>query len=76
MEPLSVPLFTYISKLTKMKREFFIMIFIIMTIALLFMAEHFATLTVLKENLYRFIVIWILIAVYAGQYSMRFTKAF
>ena len=47
-----------------------------MTIALLFMAEHFATLTVLKENLYRFIVIWILIAVYAGQYSMRFPKAF
>jgi hypothetical protein len=57
-----------------MKREYFGMLFIIGSIALIFLAEYFFCETIVMDNLSRFIVIWIMIAFQVGQYSMRFPK--
>jgi hypothetical protein len=59
-----------------MKREYFGMLFIIVFVALFFIAEYFFGEKKVTENLNRFIVIWVLLGFYAGQYSMRFPKAF
>jgi len=58
-----------------MKREYFGMIFIFTTVAILLLTDYFAG-EIVWEFVNKFIVIWILIAFYAGQYSMRFPKAF
>lgn len=59
-----------------MKREYFGMIFILVCVVLIFLAEYIFGDEVLSANLSRFIVIWILIGFYAGQYSMKFPKGF
>jgi hypothetical protein len=59
-----------------MKREYFGMLFIIVFVALFFIAEYFFGEEKVMENLNRFIVIWVLLGFYAGQYSMRFPKTF
>lgn len=59
-----------------MKREYFGMIFILVFVVLIFIAEYIFGGEVVEENLSRFIVIWILAGFYAGQYSMKFPKAF
>ncbi|MFM9987713.1 hypothetical protein [Flavobacterium sp.] len=57
-----------------MKREYFGMLFIIGSVALIFLAEYFFGEAKVMDNLSRFIVIWIMIAFQVGQYSMRFPK--
>ena len=59
-----------------MKREYFNMLFIIGFAALILSAYLFFGEEKVEHILSRFIVIWILIGYYAGQYSMRFPKAF
>ena len=59
-----------------MKREYFGMLFIVVFVALIFLAIFIFGNDKVMENLSRFIVVWILIGFYAGQYSMRFLKAF
>lgn len=59
-----------------MKREYFGMLFIIAFVALIFIAATILGDEVVFDNLSRFIVIWVLIGFYAGQYSMKFPKAF
>jgi hypothetical protein len=58
-----------------MKREYFGMLFILVFVVLIFLAIFIFGNDKVMENLNRFIVIWILIGFYAGQYSMRFPKA-
>ena len=59
-----------------MKREYFGMIFMIISVILIIGADYIFGGEVVEENLSRFIVIWILAGFYAGQYSMKFPKAF
>lgn len=59
-----------------MKREYFGMLFIIAFVALIFIAATIIGDEVVFDNLSRYIVIWVLIGFYAGQYSMKFPKAF
>ncbi|RZL38463.1 MAG: hypothetical protein EOP00_28520 [Pedobacter sp.] len=59
-----------------MKREYFGMLFIIVFVALIFIAATIFGNEVVFDNLSRYIVVWILVAFYAGQYSMKFPKAF
>jgi energy-coupling factor transporter transmembrane protein EcfT len=58
-----------------MKREYFGMLFIIVFVLLVFLAEYLIGEEV-WNYLSQYIVIWILVAFYAGQYSMKFPKAF
>ena len=57
-----------------MKREYFGMLFLITSVALIFLAGYFFGENKVMDNLSIFIVIWILIAYQVGQYSMRFRK--
>ena len=59
-----------------MKREYFGMLFIIVFVCLTLTANYFFGKLIFEEYISKFIVIWILIAFYAGQYSMRFPKYF
>lgn len=59
-----------------MKREYFGMLFIIAFVVLIFIAATIFGDEMVFDNLSRFIVIWVLIGFYAGQYSMKFPKAF
>ena len=59
-----------------MKREYFGMLFIIVSVSLIFLAEFIFGDEAVWDILSKFIVIWILIGFYAGQYSMKFPKAF
>lgn len=59
-----------------MKREYFGMLFIIISVFIITAADYIFGDEVVRENLGRFIVIWILAGFYAGQYSMKFPKAF
>lgn len=59
-----------------MKREYFGMLFIIAFVVLIFIATTIFGDEMVFDNLSRFIVIWVLIGFYAGQYSMKFPKAF
>ncbi|NBU80836.1 MAG: hypothetical protein EBS55_04225 [Flavobacteriaceae bacterium] len=59
-----------------MKREYFGMLFIIAFVASIFIAEEFFGEEKVTHWLSSFIVVWVLMFIYAGQYSMRFQKAF
>lgn len=58
-----------------MKREHFGLIFILASVTIVLLADYFIG-QAFWHYLNRFIVIWTLAAFYAGQYSMRFPKAF
>ncbi len=59
-----------------MKREYFTMLFMLTFVALIFIAGAVFGDEVVFENLSRFIVVVIVAGFYAGQYSMKFPKAF
>ena len=59
-----------------MKREYFGMIFIVICVVLIIGSGYIFGDEAVFDNLSRFIVIWILAGFYAGQYSMKFPKAF
>lgn len=59
-----------------MKREYFTFIFLALTVVSILIAKYFISYDLLKENVLRFMVIWVLVAFLVGQYSMRFQKAF
>lgn len=59
-----------------MKREYFVMLFIAISVVLIIGAGYIFGDEAVFENINRFIVIWILVGFYAGQYSMKFPKAF
>ncbi len=52
------------------------MLFIFASVALIFIAGLIFGNEVVFDNLSRFIVVWVVIGFYAGQYSMKFPKAF
>jgi hypothetical protein len=60
----------------KMKRELFGMLFLIAFIAVYFLVVTFLGKEDTTLYLSRYIVIWLLMAFYVGQYSMRFPKGF
>ncbi len=57
-----------------MKRPYFGILFIISITAIYFTADYFFGSEIVAEKIQSFIVIWLLIAYYAGQYSMKFPK--
>ena len=59
-----------------MKREYFGMLFILVFVLLIFLAEYLFGEEKIEHYLSVFIVIWVLLGFYVGQYSMRFPKAF
>jgi hypothetical protein len=59
-----------------MKREYFGMLFILVFVLLIFLAEYLFGEEKIEHYLYTFIIIWVLLGFYIGQYSMRFPKAF
>lgn len=59
-----------------MKREYFGMLFIFSSVALFMLALLFFEEIEVMDKLGKFFVIWLLIAFYAGQYSMKFPKRF
>ena len=59
-----------------MKREYFGMLFIVVFVAMIFLAIFIFGNDKVMDNLSRFIVVWILVGFQVGQYSMRFQKAF
>jgi len=59
-----------------MKREYVGMIFMLATIATIFISGAIFGQEIVFANVSRYIVIWLLIAFYAGQYSMKFPKKF
>lgn len=58
-----------------MKREYFGMLFIFVFVGLILLADYFIGEET-RDYLSKFIVVVVLIGFYAGQYSMRFPKAF
>ena len=59
-----------------MKREYFGMLFLVLSVVLILLTQYFFGEAKVMDKLSKFIVIWILIAFYAGQYSMKFPKRF
>lgn len=59
-----------------MKREYFGMIFIFICVILIIGCGYIFGDEVVFDNLSRFIIVWILVGFYAGQYSMKFPKEF
>jgi hypothetical protein len=59
-----------------MKREYFGMIFTVVFVSLLFLGYYIFDEKTITDYLSSFIVVWVLAGFYAGQYSMKFPKAF
>lgn len=59
-----------------MKREYFIMLFLLFFTVMVVSAIYLFEDANVIEILGKFSIIWIIIAVYAGQYSMKFPKVF
>ncbi len=59
-----------------MKREYFGMLFIVICVVLIIGAGYIFGDEIVFEYLSRYIVVWILVGFYAGQYSMKFPKIF
>ena len=59
-----------------MKREYFGMLFIIVFVCSIFVAEYFFGKEKIEDYLSTFIVVWVILGFNVGQYSMRFPKAF
>ena len=59
-----------------MKREYVGFIFLLTTVIVLIVASYVFEQTKIDDIVTKFIVIWLLIAYYVGQYSMKFPKRF
>lgn len=59
-----------------MKREYFGMLFMAILVASFLLANYIFGYEIVREKISAFIVIWVLLGFFAGQYSMRFPKAF
>ena len=59
-----------------MKREYFGAIFIVISVLLILTADYFFGSEAVADKMYKFIVIWLVIAYSLGQYSTKFPKAF
>jgi len=59
-----------------MKREYFIMLYMIFILAIMFIATFLIKEDIFFHHLNKFIIVWIVLSVYVGQYSMKFPKRF
>lgn len=59
-----------------MKREYFGMIFISVSLVIILTVSYFLGEEKLSEYLSNYIIVYLLVAFYAGQYSMKFPKNF
>jgi hypothetical protein len=59
-----------------MKREYFTALFLFISVVLILTADYIFGSEIVVEKIHRFIVIWILLAFFLGQYSTKFPKAF
>jgi hypothetical protein len=58
-----------------MKREYFGMLFMVIFVGIILTADYIFGEAIFTDYLGKYCVIWILIAYYVGQYSMKFPKA-
>ena len=59
-----------------MKREYFTGLFLVIFISVVIISSYIFNDQIVEEYLYKFVVIWLLLAIYIGQYSMKFPKRF
>lgn len=59
-----------------MKREYFTGLFLVIFISIIIIATYTFDEKIVEEYLLKFIVVWLLLAIYVGQYSMKFPKKF
>ncbi len=59
-----------------MKREYVGMLSMLAFVAVFFIAGYFFGEEVVMDNLARYIVVWLVLFYFIGQYSMRFPKRF
>ncbi len=59
-----------------MKREYIIGLFLIVFISIVLISSYAFSEQLVEEYLFKFIVVWLLLAIYVGQYSMKFPKRF
>lgn len=59
-----------------MKREYIGMLSMLVFLAVFFIAGYFFGEAIVMDNVSRYIVVWLFLFYYIGQYSMRFSKRF
>ncbi len=59
-----------------MKREYFGMLFIAVTLIIIFLLDYLFGQEKVLDYLGKFVFVWLILGFYVGQYSMRFPKAF
>ncbi len=59
-----------------MKREYFAMLVMLTAAVLIIGAGYLFGDEVVAEKLHHFIIVWLVLAFYLGQYSTKFPKAF
>jgi hypothetical protein len=59
-----------------MKREYFIGLFLLIFISIVIILTYSIDEHIVEDYLLKFIVVWLLLAIYIGQYSMKFPKRF
>jgi hypothetical protein len=59
-----------------MKREYFLVLLFAVFFIIYFTVEHFFGEAIFDKYLRNYIIIWLLIPFYLGQYSMKFPKRF
>lgn len=59
-----------------MKREYITGLFLLIFISVIIILSYAFDEQIIEEYLHRYIVVWLLLAIYVGQYSMKFPKRF
>jgi hypothetical protein len=59
-----------------MKREYIGMLSMLVFLAVFFIGGYFFGEAIVMDNINRYIVVWLFLFYYIGQYSMRFPKRF
>lgn len=59
-----------------MKREYLIGLFVLLFALAIILLTYIIGEQKVEEYLLRFVVVWLILAIYVGQYSMKFPKRF
>jgi len=59
-----------------MKREYFTGLFLIIFVSVIIILSYTIDEQLVEEYLLKYVVVWLLLAIYVGQYSMKFPKRF
>jgi|JFJP01.1.fsa_nt_gi hypothetical protein len=59
-----------------MKREYFTGLFLVIFVSVIILLSYTIDKQLVEKYLLKFVVVWLLLAIYVGQYSMKFPKRF